>query len=182
MAITRERLIFNFVSRDMLLKSRKEYPQKLTQLSPRSHPRHLVGKKDSTKDAIKDITSNSQVNSYFPYRWSPASLTIYIYFYLFLYLYITRIMIKNGKPHLKSLKSQKQKSRPGTVSNKIARGLQLVCGRPTLYIGFRFVKAAVVCAIRDRTSGFELLFEKIAQRYLKLVTAPSLCRVTLISL
>ena len=31
------------------LLSRKENPQKLTQLSPRSHPRHLVGKKDSTK-------------------------------------------------------------------------------------------------------------------------------------
>ena len=47
------------------------------------------GKQDSTKkDAIKDITSDSQVNSYFPYRWSPASLTFYIYFYLFLYLYI----------------------------------------------------------------------------------------------
>ena len=31
------------------------------------------------KDAIKDITSDSQVNSYFPYRWSPASLTFNIY-------------------------------------------------------------------------------------------------------
>ena len=30
-------------------KSRKENPQKLTQLSSRSHPRHPVGKKDSTK-------------------------------------------------------------------------------------------------------------------------------------
>ena len=30
-------------------KSRKENPQKLTQISSRSHPRHLVGKKDSTK-------------------------------------------------------------------------------------------------------------------------------------
>ena len=26
-----------------------EKPQKLTQFSPRSHPRHIVGKKDSTK-------------------------------------------------------------------------------------------------------------------------------------
>ena len=70
-------------------KSRLENPQKLTQLSPRSHPRHLVGKRTAQEDAIKDITSNSQVNSYFPYRWSPASLTINIYFYLFVYLYIT---------------------------------------------------------------------------------------------
>ena len=39
-------------------KSRKENPQKPTQLSSRSHPRHLVGKKDSTKDTIIDITSS----------------------------------------------------------------------------------------------------------------------------
>ena len=43
-------------------------------------PKTSRGKKDSTKDAIKDITSDSQVNSYFSYRWSPASLTINIYF------------------------------------------------------------------------------------------------------
>ena len=73
--------------------SRQENPQKLTQLSPRSHPRHLVGKRTAQKDAIKDITSDSQVNSYFPYMWPPASLTFNIYFYLFLYLYITRIAI-----------------------------------------------------------------------------------------
>ena len=47
-------------------KSRKENPQKQTQLSPRSHPRHLVGKRTAQKDPIKDITSDSQVNSYFP--------------------------------------------------------------------------------------------------------------------
>ena len=78
--------------------SRKENSQKLTQLSPRSHPRHLMGKRTAQKDAIKDITSDSQVNSYFPYRWSPASLTINIYFYLFLYCYITKITINNGTP------------------------------------------------------------------------------------
>ena len=39
-----------------------------SQLSPRSHPRHLVGKRTAQKDAIKDIISDSQVNSYFPYR------------------------------------------------------------------------------------------------------------------
>ena len=47
------------------------------------------GKKDSTKDTIIDITSDSQVNSNFPNRWSQASLTFNNYFYLFLYLYIT---------------------------------------------------------------------------------------------
>ena len=30
--------------------------------------------------SIKDTTSNSQVNSCFPYRWPPASLTLNIYF------------------------------------------------------------------------------------------------------
>ena len=56
-------------------KSRKENPQKLTQLSSRSHPRDLVGKRTTQKDTITDITIDSQVNSNFPYRWSPASLT-----------------------------------------------------------------------------------------------------------
>ena len=69
--------------------SRKENPQKLTQLSTTSHPRHLVGKRTAQKDTIIYIISDSQVNSNFPYRWSPASLTFNKYFYLFLYLYIT---------------------------------------------------------------------------------------------
>ena len=99
--------------------SRKENPQKLTQLSPRSNLRHLVGKRTAQKDVIKDITSDSQVNSYFPYRWSPTSLTINIYFYLFLYLYITRITINNGTPHLKSLKSQNKRADLGRPAIKL---------------------------------------------------------------
>ena len=70
-------------------KSRKETPQKLTQLSSISHPRHFVGKRTAQKDTTIDTTSDSQVNSNFPNRWSPASLTFKNYFYLFLYLYIT---------------------------------------------------------------------------------------------
>ena len=50
-------------------KSRKGNPQKLTQLSSRSRPRHLVGKRTAQKDTIIDIKSNSQVNSNFPFRW-----------------------------------------------------------------------------------------------------------------
>ena len=46
-------------------KSRKETPQKLTQLSSRSHPRHLVGKRTAQKDITIDTTSDSQVNSNF---------------------------------------------------------------------------------------------------------------------
>ena len=61
---------FDIVSKyNVGLKSRKENPQKLTQLSSRSHPRHLVGKKTAQKDTIIDITSDSQVNSNFPHRW-----------------------------------------------------------------------------------------------------------------
>ena len=76
------------LTRKTELKSRKENPQKLTQLSSRSHPRHLVGKRTAQKDITIDTTSDRQVNSNFPNRWSPASLT-FNYFYLFLYLFIT---------------------------------------------------------------------------------------------
>ena len=112
-------------------KSRKESPQILTQLSPRSHPRHHVGKRTTQKYAIKDITSDSQVNSYFQYRRSPASLKINIYFYLFLYLHITRITINNGTPHLKSLKDQNRRAALGRPAIKLL-GLQLLSGRTTL--------------------------------------------------
>ena len=77
------------VKEKQLRKSRKENPQKLTQLSSRSHPRHLVGKRTAQKDITIDTTSDSQVNSNFPNRWSSASLTFNNYFNLFLYLYIT---------------------------------------------------------------------------------------------
>ena len=102
-------------------KSRKENLQKLTELSRRCHPRYLVGKRTALKDAIKDITSDSQVNSYFPYRWSPAILTSNIYFYLFLYLYITRITISNGSPHLNSPKNQNRRAAKGRPAIKILR-------------------------------------------------------------
>ena len=54
-----------------LIKSTKENPQKLTHLSSRSHPRHLVGKRTAQKDTTIDTTSDSQVNSHFPYRKWP---------------------------------------------------------------------------------------------------------------
>ena len=38
------------------------------ELSSRSHPRHLMGKRTAPKDTIIDITSDSQVNSNFPYK------------------------------------------------------------------------------------------------------------------
>ena len=52
----------------------------------------------------------------------------------------------------------------------------------SLHIGFSFVRAAVACAILERTSDFEPSSETIAPRYLKLVTVPSFCPLTLISL
>ena len=57
--------------------NRKENPQKLTQLSSRSHPRHLVEKKTAQKDTIIDITSDSQVNSNFPYGMRPQLILLY---------------------------------------------------------------------------------------------------------
>ena len=66
--------LFVFAFFSFARESRKENPQKLTQLSSRSHPRHLVGKRTAQKDTIIDIISDSQVNSNFPNRWSPASL------------------------------------------------------------------------------------------------------------
>ena len=76
-----------------------------------------MGKRTAQKDTIIDITSDSQVNSNFPYRWSPASLTFNNYFYIFLYLYITRISINNNsrketKPGNKSCKNKSDKKRP----------------------------------------------------------------------
>ena len=115
-----------------IIKSRKENPHKLIQLSSRSHPRHLVGKRTAQKDITIDTTSDSQVNSNFPNRWSPASLTFYNYFYLFLYLHITRITTNNNAPHPKSPKTQNKRAALGRPAIKITEGLQLVCGRPTL--------------------------------------------------
>ena len=131
----------------VIKKSRKENPQKLTQLSSRSHPRHLVGKRTAQKDTIIDITSDSQVNSNFPYRWSPASLTFNNYFYLFLYLYITWITINNNAPHLKSPKNQNRRAALGRPAIKITGVLELVCGRPTL---------ALRSALVHRRNNYEL--------------------------
>ena len=103
-------------------KSRKENPQKLTQLSSRSHQRHLVDQRTAQKDTIIDITSDSQMNSNFPYRWSSASLISNNYFYLFLYLYITRITINNNAPHLKSPKNQNRRAALGRPAMKLLGG------------------------------------------------------------
>ena len=81
-----------------------------------------MGKKIAQKDNIIDITSDSQVNSNFPYKWSRASLPFNNYFYQFLYLYITRITINKNMPPLKSTQNQNRKKRLGTANNGITGG------------------------------------------------------------
>ena len=71
---------FILAARSDASKSRKENPQKQTQLSSRSHPRHLVGKRTAQKDSIIDITSDSQVNSNFPYSNFPKLLEQTIFY------------------------------------------------------------------------------------------------------
>ena len=81
----------------------------------------------SKKDIIKDITSDSQVNSYFQYRWSLASLTLKIYFYLFFAFIYNK---NNDKSHLKSPKNQNRWAALRRAA--MGGGIQRVCGRPTL--------------------------------------------------
>ena len=52
----------------------------------------------------------------------------------------------------------------------------------SLQMGFSFVRAAVDCAILERTSGLEPSSETTAPIYLKLVTLPNFCPFTFISL
>ena len=48
----------------------------------------------------------------------------------------------------------------------------------SLQMGFSFVRAAVACAILERTSGLEPSSETTAPRYLKIVTVPNTCPFT----
>ena len=110
------------------------------------------GKRTAQGESPKDITSDSQVNSYFPYMWSPASLTINISFYLILYLYITRITINNGTTHLKSPKNRNRRAAMGRPAVKFrggggGGGLQLVCGRPTLALSSILFPQTLSCSV-----------------------------------
>ena len=114
-----------------------------------------MGKRKAEKDIIIDITSESKVNSDFPHKWSPASLTFNNYFtiFIFLYLYITRITINNNAPHLKSQKNQKRRAALGRpamqfyVAGAGGGGLQLVCGRPTLAPSSALVPQTLNCLV-----------------------------------
>ena len=107
-----------------------------------------MGKRTAQKVIITDITSDSQVNSNFPYRWSPACLTFNNYFYLFLYLYITSITINNNTPHLKLPKNQNRRAALGWPAMKLlgaggGRGLQLepFCQHRSSYYSLLFFNA-----------------------------------------
>ena len=52
----------------------------------------------------------------------------------------------------------------------------------SLQVGFSFVRAAVACAVLEIISGLEPSSETTAPRYLRLVTVPSFCLFTFISL
>ena len=99
-----------------------EKPSKADSIQ-RFHPRHLVERRPAQKDTIIDTTSDSQVNSNFPYRWPSAGLTFDNYFYLFLYLPIY-IFIYNENNHKlqhvtsKITKEPKLKSRLGTKKTR----------------------------------------------------------------
>ena len=62
-------------------KSRKETPQKLTQLSSRSHPRHLVGKRTAQKDITIDTTITGLSYLMLP-KQSIIQYIMYINFYI----------------------------------------------------------------------------------------------------
>ena len=99
------------------------------------------GEKGQHKDAIKDTTSDSQVNSCFPHRWPPAGLTLNICFYLFLYQYITRITVNNGTPHLKPPKNQNRRAALGRPAIKLMRDLNsFMVDQPSLLALLWFTK------------------------------------------
>ena len=64
-------------------------PSETDSIKSKISPKTPRGKKDGAKRHHHRHHNDSQVNSNFPNRWSPASLTFNNYFYLFLYLYIT---------------------------------------------------------------------------------------------
>ena len=103
-------------------KSRHENPQKLTHLSSRSHPTHLVGKRTAQKNTIIDITGDSQVNNNFPYRWSPASLILNNYFGLFFIFIYNENNHKYQRATSKLTKEPQQTSRLVAASNKVTGG------------------------------------------------------------
>ena len=115
-----------FYQRTLITKVSRKIPQELTILS-QSSSKISRGKKDTAKqDTIKDITSDSQVNSHLPYMWSPASVTLNIYFTYFPLLYLTRITKHNHIPHLKPKNQNSNKITGGFNEFAVDQPLPLV--------------------------------------------------------
>ena len=74
------------------------------------------------------------MHSYFPYRWSPASLIFNIYFYLCLYWYITRITVNNDTPHLKSPKNQNRWAALGRPAIKFTFSDNIIIKNLTFFL------------------------------------------------
>ena len=126
-----------------------------------------MGKRTAQKDTIIDITSDSQVNSNFPYRWSLASLTFNNYFYLFLYLYITRITINNNAPHLKPPKNQNRRAalgRPAII--QLDTIINYLTELVKLYI-LKLIKLIRGCTFKDYHSH---LFHGFENKYFNKIT------------
>ena len=109
--------------------------QKRTQFSLRSHSRYLVEKRTAHN---KTLSNTSPATA----RWTPFPIQMVTHWpnikHLF-YLFSIFISNKINKTLLhttsKTNKEPKQKSRLGTASNKITKGLGLVRDRPTLALG-----------------------------------------------
>ena len=87
------------------------------------------------------------MNSNFPHRWSPASLTLNNYFLPSFIFIFNENNHKQQRATSKIIKEPKQKSRPCTASKEITGGgggLQLVCGRPTLALSSTLIPQTLV--------------------------------------
>ena len=106
------------------------------------------------------------MNSYFPYRWSQASLTFNVCVYLFLNLYMKQITINNDTPHLKSPKNQNRRAalgRPaiffffwgGGGGGGGGGASKLVCGRPTLALSSAMVPQTLSYKFKNAAPKFK---------------------------
>ena len=106
-----------------------------------------MGKRTAQKDTIIDTTSDSQVNSNFPHRWSPASLIFNNYLYL--YLYITRITVNNNMPRLKSPKNQNRRAAFGRPAMKLL-GASTSLRSTNPHLSSALVPQAHSCLVKPR--------------------------------
>ena len=102
-----------------LSRNRWENPQKLTQLSSRSHPRHFVGKRTAQKKHHLRHHQRQPVEQQFSTQVVSGCLTFNNNVYMFIYSYITRITVNYNTPHLKSSKNQNRRAALGRPAMKL---------------------------------------------------------------